>query len=127
MSAIADQIAATLGVAAEQVDDSVVTVGHTYSDEAGAHSQTFEAMRSSLSGDQQVRLLGALQNETYRLTVNLVEERGDGATLAVLPKPGDKVTVTRGDDAATTHIILSREVLEPDESVMILLVGSKNG
>ena len=126
MSAIADQIAATLGVVAVQVDDCIVTVGHTYSDEAGAHSQTFQAMRSSLSGDQQVRLLGSLQNETYRLTVNLVEERGDGATLAVLPKPGDKVTVTRGDDAATTHIILSREV-DLTESVMTLLVGSKNG
>ena len=119
-------ISKALANAKAVLPDSVVTCGHTYSDEAGAHSQTFEAMRSSLSGDQQVRLLGSLQNETYRLTVNLGVEREDGATLAVLPKPGDKVTVTRGDDAATTHIILSREV-DLTESVMTLLVGSKNG
>jgi len=114
-----------LTAAASARPDSVVTVGHTYTDGGGTHSQTFEAMRSNLTADQQVRLIGALNNETFRLVVNLAEERAGGGTLDVLPKAGDKLTVQRGDEETTNHTVISTDV-DPTDSMMTLLVGPRD-
>jgi hypothetical protein len=115
MSAIADQIAATLGVAAKQVDDSVVTCGHTYSDEAGAHSQTFEAIRGALSAAAQMALDGVWRNEAFTLTV-------DGTAFDYEPEEGNEVTVRQGDGETETFTIIQRQ-RDPMRSVCVLTVG----
>lgn len=115
-----------LTAAATALPDSVVTVGHTYTDGGGAHSQSFSAMRSNLTADQQVRLTGALNNETFRLVVNVASERAGGDVLDVLPKAGDKLTVQRGDDETKKHTVISTDI-DPTESMMTLIVGPRDG
>jgi hypothetical protein len=115
MSAIADQMAATLAVVAVQVDDCIVTVGHTYSDEAGAHTQTFEAIRGALSAAAQMALDGVWRNEAFTLTV-------DGTAFDYEPEEGNTVTVREGDGETETFTIIQRS-WDPTRSVCVLTVG----
>ena len=119
MSAFADQIAASLAAVAAQVDDSVVTVGHTYTDGGGTHSQTFEAIRGGLNAEARAYVDGAGLGKAYLLTVD-VAEMDEG----VEPKQMDEVTVRQGDDAAETMTIV-RVAWDGTKSVCILTVAQQ--
>lgn len=119
-SAMAEQIAATLGVMRLQAPESVVTCTHFYADAGLTRSQTFTAMRGMLSAQQSLNITGDATTESYILTVDISE------LDIVQPSEGERVTVQYGDEAATSHTVIMRTV-DPLRTFMVLTIGPKHG
>ena len=125
MSAMAEQMAATLAVQREQIPEAVVSCTHAYCDDGGTtRTQTFDAIESQMTARQVLSAFGSLANRVFSLTVDITGERARG-NLTVLPKAGDRITKRRGDDPATNHIIID----DPAQldAVLMLTVGPENG
>ena len=120
MSAIAEQIAATLAARRDQMPDAVVTVTHFYQSAGTVRTQQFTAERGSMTAQQRLAITGSATSETFPLILDI-------AGLDVVPpKEGDRVRVQVGEDAPTDHTVITRNE-DPLRCVMTLIVGPKNG
>ena len=113
MSAMTDQMLATLDVYASQVPDTVVTVTHTYTDNGVDRSQTFEAIEGNVKANSVFKMDGKLDREVKTLTVKA------SAVDAYDIRPGEIVTTREGDKAAKTRTIVN---VEPSKGAIILTV-----
>lgn len=122
MSAMAEQMAATLAVMGQQIDETMVSCSHPFIDSAGnSQTQGFDAIEAEMSAKQQVTLFGTLDNKASTLTVNLSRY-----PMMVLPKSGDRITKRKGDAAPTKHVIMDPVTLTLD-TVLVLTIGPDNG
>ena len=122
MSAVTDQMAATMEVFGLQVPEVVVSCAHPFADSAGnAQTQTFDATEAQLTAKQQISMFGTLDNKVSTLTVNLQR-----FPMMVRPKAGDRLTKRKGDAAATKHVVIEPVTLTLD-TVLTLTIGPDNG
>jgi hypothetical protein len=122
MSAMAEQIAATLAAMGLQVPEAVVSCAHPFADSAGnPQTQTFDAIESEMTAKQQISLFGTLDNKASTLTIDLLR-----FPMMVYPKSGDRITKRKGDAAATKHVVMEPVTLTLD-TVLTLTIGPDNG
>lgn len=104
MGVLTDQIEATLGIYAVQLSETIVSCTHAYTDDGGAHSQTFDAIEGNVKANSVFRLEGKLDAEVKTLTV--IASALDPYDI----RPGEIVTTREGDETAKTRTILDVEV-----------------
>jgi hypothetical protein len=100
MSAMTDQLTATLGVYAAQIPDTIVTVTHAYTDNGQARSQTFDAIEGEVKSNSVFKLEGKLDREVK----TLLAKRTALDTYEI--RPGEIVTTREGDATAKTRTIV---------------------
>ena len=120
MSAMAEQIAATLAAMGQQVPESVVSCSHSYTAGGSTRTQTFSAIRGTLSAQQNIAITGSATTASFTLTIDLA------AVDFVTPLEGDRITVRKGEDAATEHTVIMRSK-DPLDAALVLTVGPKHG
>jgi hypothetical protein len=99
MSAMAEQIAATLAAMGLQVPESVVSCSHSYTDGGRRSSWTGTGIAVPLVGMARLMVDGTWLNDGLRVTI-------DQSTLDPRqPRQGDLIDVSKGDGKATTYTI----------------------
>jgi len=120
MPITASTMSRVLRAASTAFPDSVVSCTHAYSAGGTTRSQTFNAIRGTLSAQQNIAITGSATTASFTLTVDLA------AVDFVTPLEGDRISVRKGDDAATEHTVIMRGK-DPLDAVLVLTVGPKHG
>jgi hypothetical protein len=115
-----NMVARVLATAAATFPAAVVTCTHSYTAGGSTRPQTFSAIRGTLSAQQNIAITGSATTASFTLTIDLA------AVDFVTPLEGDRITVRRGDDAATEHTVIMRGK-DPLDAVLVLTVGPKHG
>jgi hypothetical protein len=126
MSAIAEQMAATLATLNEQVPDSLVTCTHYHvaTDGTGTETvQVFTARRGNLTSRSMFAFDGRMPAEAYDLVVNWAAAVASGAVLYT-PEDGERVMVRKGDAAGRVFVVRQR-VFDETETVLRLTVEAQ--
>jgi hypothetical protein len=113
-------ISGILKTAAATFPAAVVSCSHSYTAGGSTRTQTFSAIRGTLSAQQNIAITGSATTASFTLTIDLA------AVDFVTPMEGDRITVRKGEDAATEHTVIMRSK-DPLDAALVLTVGPKHG